>query len=112
MGYDIGFDRKVSFSQPSGNFNNNVIIFVLDMSSSVHVDNEKEDFINIGESPTGLDGTTFTAGKMYSINFTETRRKFCLRLHYHGINSYSFVNVTEIIEFKANDCEISATPLC
>ena len=31
---------------------------------------------------------------MYSINFTVKRKKFCLSLHYNGVNSYLFVNGT------------------
>ena len=49
---------------------------------------------------------------MYSINFTLTKKKFCLSLHYNGANSYLFVNGTEIYKFKAKDSEIVATPLC
>ena len=49
---------------------------------------------------------------MYSINFTVTKKKFCLSLHYNGANSYLFVNGTEIIKFKAKDSEIVASPLC
>ena len=49
---------------------------------------------------------------MYSINFTEKNKTFCLRLHYNGLNSYLFVNGTEIYKFKATDSEIVATPLC
>ena len=49
---------------------------------------------------------------MYSVNFTVTKKKFCLRLHYSGANSYLFVNSTEINKFKAKDSEIVATPLC
>ena len=47
---------------------------------------------------------------MYSINFTVTKKTFCLSLHYNGANSYLFVN-SEIYKFKA-DSEIVATPLC
>ena len=49
---------------------------------------------------------------MYSINFTVTKNKFCLRLHYNGANSHLFVNDTEIYKFKAKNSEIVATPLC
>ena len=49
---------------------------------------------------------------MHSINFTVTRKKFCLTLHLNGANSYVFVNGTEIHKFKAKDSEIAATPLC
>ena len=48
---------------------------------------------------------------MYSVNFTVTKNKFCLSLHYNGANSYLFVNGTEIYKFKAKDSEIVATPL-
>ena len=49
---------------------------------------------------------------MYSINFTVTKKKFCLRLHYNGANSYLFVNGTEIYKFKAKDSEIVPSSLC
>ena len=49
---------------------------------------------------------------MYSINFTVTRKKFCLSLHYNGGNRYLFVNDKEIIKFKAKDSAIVASPLC
>ena len=49
---------------------------------------------------------------MYSINFTLTKKKLCLSLHYNGANSYLFANGKEIYEFKAKDYETVATPLC
>ena len=49
---------------------------------------------------------------MYSINFTLTKNKFCLSLHYNGANSYLFANGTEIHKFKAKDSEIVASSLC
>ena len=55
---------------------------------------------------------TLTAEKMYSINFTEKNKKFCLSLHYNGANSYLFVNGTEIYKFKAKDSKIVARPYC
>ena len=42
-GYGIGFDRRSSFSFPSGGFGQNVLIFRADMSSSIHIDNKKKD---------------------------------------------------------------------
>ena len=39
-------------------------------------------------------------------------KRFCLSLHYNGVNSYLFVKGTEIYKFKAKDCEIVVTPLC
>ena len=49
---------------------------------------------------------------MYSINFTLTKKKFCLSLHYNRANSYLFVNGTEIYKFKAKDSQIAPNPLC
>ena len=69
----------------------------------------KKDIQILGKGPTqGLE-RTLTAEKMYLINFTLTKKKFCL--HYNGANSYLFVNGTEI-QFKAKDSEVVATPLC
>ena len=49
---------------------------------------------------------------MYSINFTVTKKLICLSLHYHGANSYLFVNGTEIYKSKAKDSEIVANLIC
>ena len=49
---------------------------------------------------------------MYSINFTETKKRFCLSFHYNRANSYLFLNGTENYKFKAKDCEIVASSLC
>ena len=82
------------------------------MSSSVHVDNKKKDILILGKDPTqGLEHT-LTAEKMYSINFTLTKKKFCLTLHYNGGHSYLWTVISEIYKFKAKDSEIVATPLC
>ena len=82
------------------------------MSSSPHIDNKKKVILILGRGPTqGLEHT-LTAEKMYSINFTVTRKLFCLSLHYNGANSYLFVNGTEIYKFKATDSEIVASLLC
>ena len=50
--YGIGFDRRSSFSFPSGGFGQNVIIFGVDMSSSAHIDNKKNDILILGKGPT------------------------------------------------------------
>ena len=49
---------------------------------------------------------------MYSINFTELSKKFCLSLHYNGANSYLLVNGKEIHQFKIKDSGIVATLSC
>ena len=64
------------------------------MSSSIHNDNKKKDRLVLGRGPTqGLE-STLTAEKMYSINSTVTKKKFCLSLHHNGANNYLFVNGT------------------
>ena len=73
-GYGIGFDN---FSFPGGEFGQNVLIFGVNMSFYVHIDNKKKDLLILGKGPTqGLEHT-LTAEKMYSINFTVTKKKFC-----------------------------------
>ena len=80
------------------------------MSFSLRIDNKKKDILVLGKGPTqGLEHT-LTAEKMYSVNFTVTKMRFCLSLHYNGANSL-FVNGTEIYKFKAKDSEIVASPL-
>ena len=112
-GYGIGFDRKKAFSFPGVvGFGQNVIIFGVDMSSSIHIDNKKKHILIPGKGPIQGLQHTLTAEKMYSINFTVTKKKVCLSLHYNGANSYLFVNGTEIHKFKAKDSEIVTTPWC
>ena len=96
FGYGIGFDRRTSFFFPRGRFGQNVLVFGTDMSSSAHIDNRKKDIFVLGKRATqGLEHT-LTAEKMYLINFTVTKIKFCLWLHYNRANSYIFVNGTEL----------------
>ena len=45
---------------------------------------------------------------MYSINFTEHNKKFCLNLHYNGASRYLFVNGKEIYKFRAKNSEINS----
>ena len=71
----------------------------------------KKDILVFGTGPTqGLE-STLAAEKMYSIDFTVTKKNY-LSLHYNGANSYLFANGTEIYKFKAKDSEIVASPLC
>ena len=82
------------------------------MSSTTKIDNKKKDILILVKGPTQELEHTLSAEKIYSINFTEHNKKFCLSLYYNGANSYLFVNGTEIIKLKAKDSEIAATPLC
>ena len=104
---------KGTFSFRTFGFGKNVIIFGVDISSSVHVDSKKKDILILGEGPTqGLYDATLTAEKKFPINFTEHNKKLCLSLYYNRENSYLFVNGVEIHKFKAKYSEIVATPLC
>ena len=112
-GYGIAFDRKGEFSLGSRRFGRNVIIFGADTSSSVHVNNKKNNMLVLGKDfVQGINGTTIYVEKDYSINFTERNKKFVLSLHYNGVNSYLFYNGREIHKFTAKSSEITATPLC
>ena len=65
------------------------------MSSSVHANKTTKNILILAEGITQrLDDTTLTAEKMYSINFTVSKRKFCLSLHCNGANCYLFVTGT------------------
>ena len=75
--YGIEFDRNESFPFPGIGFGKNVIIFGVGMNSSVHVDNKGKEILILGKGSTqGLGEHSVTAEKMYSIKFTETRKKF------------------------------------
>ena len=68
------------------------------MSSSDHIDNKKKDKLILRKGPTQGLKHTLTAEKLYSNNFTVTKKKFCSILHYNGEDSYLFVNGTEYSE--------------
>ena len=69
-------DEHWNFSFPSDGFGCNVIIFGVNMSSSVHVDNKKKNILILRERPTQeLDSTTLNAEKTYLTNFTNSRKK-------------------------------------
>ena len=96
--YDIALGGCGNFllSYCSG-FSKSLIMFVGDMSSSAYIDNKNKDILIPGKGPTGgLDDTTLTTVKEYSINFTEQQKIFCLNLYYYVVNSYIIVNSVEI----------------
>ena len=76
------------------------------MSSSVHVNNKVNNILVLDQDfIQGMNGKTSYVEKMYSTNFTEDNKSFCLSLHYNGDNSYLFVNGKEITNFKCKDSE-------
>ena len=84
----------------------NVIIFGVDMSSSLHVDNMGKYILILGEGPRqGLDDTTLTVEAKYPINFTQSGKRFVLSLHYKGSNSFLFANSTEVYQLIVKNLE-------
>ena len=85
----------------------------LELSSSVHVYNKWKDILIFGEGATqGLNDTTLTTEAKYTINFTQSGKRFVLSLHYNGRNSFLFVNATKVFQFKAKNSEIKDYALC
>ena len=111
-GYGTGFDRRSSFTFPGGGFGQNVLILGVDMSSSTHIDDKKKEMLVLEKGPTQRLEQKLTAEKMYPINFTLTKKKFCLSLHYNKANRYLFVNDTEIYKFKAKASKMLVGPIC
>ena len=50
--YGIAFDGTSHFSFPVGGNDQNVIIFGVDMNSSIHIDNKGKDISVLGKGPT------------------------------------------------------------
>ena len=83
------------------------------MSSTVHIDNKGKHILILVEEPAqGLDDPTLTAEAKYLIDFTQSGKRFVLRLHYIGSNSFLFVNATKTYQFKAKNSEIKDYALC
>ena len=107
-GYGITFDREGLWS-----FENDLatvtVIFAVDNSSSSHSDNDKNNFLILGGSPTYGINCSFglPEKKGFSINFTKANTKFCLSLHYNADNSCLFVNGKEMLKFKADDKSVN-----
>ena len=102
--YGIGFDSRSEFSLTDGSIGKNVVVFGVDMSSSVHIDNENKGISILGEGPTqGLDDNTLTAEDKDPKSFTLPGKRYALRLHYDKSNNFLLVNATKIYEFKAKD---------
>ena len=105
--YGIGFDCRSLFSIPNFDWGKNVIIFGVDISSSLHTNNKNKDILILGEGQTkGSDNTSLTAEVEYSINFSRSEKKFSLSLHYMGSNSFLFANAHKIHQYKGKDSEI------
>ena len=66
-----------NFDFTDGSMGKNILIFGTDMSSSVHINNERKDILILCEGPTQrLHGEA-----IYPVNFTQPNKRFVLRLH-------------------------------
>ena len=105
-GYGLCFDEGGEFGH-TGNFNRTinakiVIIFGVDMSSSIHATNRANNIYVMGKDfIQGSNDTTIYAEELFHNNFTEFGVKFVLSLHYNGDNSYLFANSRQELKFKA-----------
>ena len=81
----------------------NVVIFGVENSSSVHINNNKS-------GPTkGLNDNTTTrrtTEAKYCNYFSRSQRKLCLSLNVKGSKCFLFVNSTKIHQFKAKTSKI------
>ena len=119
-GHGLCFDEGGEFGHTvrQGNFDRttnakNVIIFGVDMSSSIHATNRANNIYVMGKEHNYMgNDTTIYAEKPFHNNFTEFGLKFVLSLHYNGDNSYLFVNGRQELKFKAKDDQLINEKLC
>ena len=119
-GYGICFDEGGQFGHTvkQGKFNRttnakNVIIFDVDMSSSIHATNRANNIYVMGKDfIQGINDTNIYAEKLFHDNFTEFGVKFVLSLHCNGDNSYLFAKGRQELKFKAKDNQIINEKLC
>ena len=79
----------------------------------MHVDNKGKNIKVLAEGTTQeWDDTTLTAEAKYSINFTQSGKRFVLNLHYNGRNSFLFVNATKLYKFKVKNSDIKDYVVC
>ena len=110
--YDIWFDSRSLFSNPTLHWDKNAVSFRANNCYSVHTDNKNKDILVLGECPTqGLHDTTITSEAKYSNSFSRLG-KSCVSLHYAGDKSFLFVTATKIYQFKAKVFEMDSYPLC
>ena len=101
-GCGICFDEGDTFSKGGINNGRNVLIFGVHENSLVHANNKANNIYVMGDFIVqGINDTTFYAEKIYTQNFSAVEKKFVLRLHYNGDNSYLFVNGKQELKFKA-----------
>ena len=119
-GYGLCFDEGGEFGHTvkQGNFNRTtnaktVIIFGVDMSSSIHTTNKANNiYVMCKDFIQGINDTTIYAEKLFHNNFTEFGVKFVLSLHYNGDNIYLLSNGRQELKIKAKYDQIINEKLC
>ena len=119
-GYGICFDELGQFGHTitEGGFAHtanarNVLIFGVDMSSSVHATNRANHiYVKGKEFVQAVNDTTIYTEKSFYRNFTDPVKKFMLSLHYNDNNSYSFVNGKQELKFKCKTDQLVKEKLC
>ena len=80
------------FSLSNLDWGKNTIIFWVNNTLSVHVDNKEKDILVLCEGPAQeFSSTTITEKAKYSIDFSRAIKTLCLNLYYN--ESTSFLNV-------------------
>ena len=103
--YGIGFNTHGKYFSPDGRVGKNVIIFGVNMSLSVHIDNKRKYILIHYKGKTqGLNHTSVSETQ-YLINFIRSSIKFCLSLHYNSSKSFLFVNATKIYQLKTKNSD-------
>ena len=101
--YGVGFDAISDFAA----------VFGVGNTSYVHVKNSIKDILVLVEVPRdGLDNTVITVEAKYSLNITRSRNKISLSLHYNESNSFLYVNVINVYQFKSKGSDRRPYPLC
>ena len=91
----------------------NVFIFGVDMSFSVHATNRANNIYVMGTGLTqGIHNITLYVENNFYRNFTDVGKKFMLRLHYNGDNSYLFFNGRQELKFKCKTDQLVKEKLC
>ena len=77
------------YGESSWDFGNDfariVVIFGVDNNSPSHTDNQKNNFLVLGEGPAdSINDSTCASEKEFSINFIKVKTKFCSSIHDNG----------------------------
>ena len=105
--YEIAFNGRSEWKF-GNDFSRNVIIFGVNNSSLSHTGIRKHNFLVLGEGDSfGINGSFGAPEKRFGINFSESKTKVCLSLHYSQDNSSLFVNGKEIYRFKADNKDVN-----